>query len=74
MTKQDIKPIEEDSGFALGEKLDMVNETVPMLKSHSWRQKGPYAYCTICPMEHGLYLDNSQEVREGKIVKKLRQG
>jgi len=69
--KKDLKPLENDPYFKQGERLDMVNETIPMLKTHIWHQKGHEAYCTACAVEHGLYLGTDKEVREGKIVKKL---
>lgn len=38
---------------------------------HSWKQQGSYAFCTVCPVQHGIFLDiNHQEVRDGEIVNK----
>jgi len=42
-----------------------------MKKTHEWKQKGHEAICQTCPLAHGIYLGPDQEVREGKIVKKL---
>lgn len=42
-------------------------------KTHSWKQEGPYAICTSCMISHALFIDlREQEVREGKIVSKLK--
>jgi hypothetical protein len=54
-----------------GERLDMLNEAVPMGKKHVWHMKGHKAYCTSCPFEHALYLSPKQEVRDGNIVDKI---
>jgi hypothetical protein len=38
---------------------------------HSWKQQGAYAFCTVCPVQHGIFIDiNKQEVRYGEIVDK----
>jgi len=44
---------------------------IEMKKNHVWHQKGNQAICTVCPLRHGLFLAPDQEVRDGKIVKKL---
>lgn len=47
--------------------------TVEEIKSgpkHSWRQQGNIAECQICPLTHGVILDDKHEVQEGKIVAK----
>lgn len=53
-----------------GEQYSKPVEEVRPVMEHEWRQKGNMAICQTCPMEHGVFLDNRHEVRDGKIVKK----
>lgn len=53
-----------------GEQHSGVVEEIKAGPKHEWRQRGNVATCQICPIEHGVFLDDDHEVREGQIVKK----
>lgn len=60
-----------ESGFwGDGEKARGADQTVRTGPKHVWEQRGSKAYCTSCPLSHGVFVAPNQEVVDGKIVLK----
>jgi len=64
-------PASEDEFWEGAEKVPIINQVLKPNKQHEWHQKGNQAICKSCPFVHAVYLRQDQEVREGKIVKRL---
>lgn len=36
------------------DRSQLIPLTKPGIAGHGWRQRGPYLYCTSCPIEHAI--------------------
>ena len=66
---KNLPPSEAKEFWKDGETISLTDhEKVESGPNHSWMQRGNKAYCTSCPLNHGIFLGPDQEVRDGKIV------
>ena len=64
-TKQDITGKDEVYSDPHQENSEVLNFDNPSFSFvpkgyHEWRQRGPYAVCTSCELEHALYIGMDQ--------------
>ena len=53
------QPIDEPVHIEI-DRATLEPQTRPGMAGHGWRQRGPYLYCTSCPIEHGVYIGTSK--------------